>query len=162
MSIFNVANFQSKFGIPRNRKPGFLDKENMQFRLNFMLEELVELADATGFELDFTVGSEPAKFEFLPTPERVFTKVDLENALDALVDLEYVLLGTAIMMGFYSPPPIGTSKRGTIYGEAFDRVHAANMKKVKAVVATDSKRGSTFDVVKPKGWEPPKFGDLLT
>lgn len=160
MSIFHVAQFQERFGVPRNRKPNILDAENMQFRLNFMLEELLELAEATGFDLATLPVGENVDFMF-QTTERVLTKIDLENALDALIDLEYVLLGTAIMMGFYSPPPIGTSKRGTIFAEAFQRVHNANMKKVKAVRAEDSKRGSTFDVVKPKGWKAPEFGDLL-
>lgn len=157
MSLFDVARFQEKYGVPRNRKPGFLDDENMRFRLNFMLEELNELAEATGFEFhgDIKVGF------VKDTSGRSNHLESLADALDALIDLEYVLLGTAIMMGFYAPPPVATSKRGTIWGEAWQRVHEANMKKVRAVVATDSKRGSTFDVIKPKGWTAPTFGDLL-
>jgi hypothetical protein len=156
MSIFNVARFQEKYGIPRNRKPGFLDDDNMQFRLNFLLEELLELADATGFEfhspeVGFVVDTLPAEK----------TPANLEQAFDGLLDLEFVLHGTAIMMGFNAAPPLGITSRGTIWGEGEHRVFEANMKKVRATRAEDSKRGSTFDIVKPKGWRAPTFGDLF-
>ena len=72
---------------------------------------------------------------------------DLEGQLDALVDLVYVALGTAYLHGFD-------------FNEAFKRVHEANMKKVRAVSNQDSKRGTTYDVVKPEGWEPPVLTDL--
>ena len=72
----------------------------------------------------------------------------LVDKLDALVDLVYVALGTAYLHGFD-------------FDEAWRRVHEANMKKVRAEVATDSKRGSTFDVVKPDGWAPPDLSDLV-
>jgi hypothetical protein len=154
MTIFNVARFQEKYGIPRNRKPGFLDDENMQFRLNFLLEELTELADACGFELH---GDKSTGFV-----RDGSMHASLEDALDALLDLEFVLHGTAIMMGFNSPPPLGVkTTRGTVWGEGQYRVFNANMKKIRALRKEDSKRGSTFDIVKPKGWEPPTFKDLL-
>ena len=74
--------------------------------------------------------------------------VDLEKQLDALVDLVYVALGTAYLHGFD-------------FNEAWRRVHAANLKKVRAETPDDSKRGSVFDVVKPEGWEPPDLSDLV-
>jgi len=73
---------------------------------------------------------------------------DLEGMLDALVDLTYVVLGTAYLHGFD-------------FNEAFRRVHEANMKKVRAEAKTDSKRGTAYDVVKPEGWTPPDLGDLV-
>lgn len=73
---------------------------------------------------------------------------DLAKQLDALVDLAYVALGTAYMHGFD-------------FNEAWRRVHAANMLKVRALAATDSKRGSTFDVIKPENWSPPVLDDLV-
>lgn len=45
--------------------------------------------------------------------------------------------------------------------EAWRRVQLANMSKVRATSADQSKRGSTFDVVKPPGWEPPSHTDLV-
>jgi predicted HAD superfamily Cof-like phosphohydrolase len=73
---------------------------------------------------------------------------NMEKQLDALVDLVYVALGTAYMQGFD-------------FNEAFNRVHAANMKKVRVYIAEDSARGSTFDVVKPEGWVAPDLSDLV-
>ena len=73
---------------------------------------------------------------------------ELHDQLDALVDLVYVALGTAYLQGFN-------------IDEAWRRVHAANMLKVRAVVASDSKRNSTHDVVKPKNWIPPDLSDLV-
>jgi len=72
---------------------------------------------------------------------------DLEGQLDALVDLVYVALGTAYLQGFD-------------FNEAFRRVHEANMKKVRARQKSDSKRASSYDVVKPVGWTPPDLSDL--
>ncbi len=76
-------------------------------------------------------------------------KKDLEKQLDALVDLIYVAAGTAYLQGFD-------------LDEAFKRVHAANMRKVKAQRDEESTRGNaTFDVVKPSGWLPPDLSDLV-
>jgi predicted HAD superfamily Cof-like phosphohydrolase len=75
-------------------------------------------------------------------------KGDLEGQLDALVDLVYVAVGTAYLQGFD-------------FDEAWRRVHDANMKKVRAKTISDSKRASTYDVVKPEGWTPPDLSDLV-
>lgn len=73
---------------------------------------------------------------------------DLEGQLDALVDLVYVAIGTAYLQGFN-------------FQEAWKRVHAANMRKVRATDAAQSKRGHSSDVVKPVGWEAPDLSDLV-
>lgn len=72
----------------------------------------------------------------------------LEGKLDALVDLVYVAIGTAYLHGFD-------------FNEAWRRVHEANMKKVRAQSADESKRGTSFDVVKPEGWTAPDLSDLV-
>jgi predicted HAD superfamily Cof-like phosphohydrolase len=77
----------------------------------------------------------------------VATGDDVE-VIDALVDLVYVALGTAHLCGFP-------------FTQVWDAVHAANMKKVRAARVCDSKRGSTFDVVKPKGWKKPDVAKIL-
>lgn len=79
---------------------------------------------------------------------RATSSGDKEGQLDALVDLVYVAVGTAYLHGWN-------------FQEAWDRVHAANMTKVRAQHAKDSKRGSHFDVVKPEGWVPPNLKDLV-
>jgi len=73
---------------------------------------------------------------------------DLVEQLDALVDLVYVALGTAYMQGFD-------------FDEAWRRVHEANMKKVRAKSADDSKRHTAADVVKPEGWQKPDLRNLV-
>ncbi|MFA5377442.1 MAG: nucleoside triphosphate pyrophosphohydrolase family protein [Dehalococcoidia bacterium] len=73
---------------------------------------------------------------------------DDAEVIDALVDLVYVALGTAHLCGFP-------------FMKVWDAVHAANMKKIRATRACDSKRGSTFDVVKPKGWKKPDVAKIL-
>lgn len=73
---------------------------------------------------------------------------DLARQLDALVDLVYVALGTSYLHGFD-------------FKEAWMRVHQANMRKVRAIKATDSTRNSTYDVVKPPGWKAPDLSDLV-
>lgn len=72
----------------------------------------------------------------------------LEEEFDGLIDLVYFALGTAYRHGF-------DFERG------WQRVHAANMLKVNATKATDSKRGSTLDIVKPKGWIAPDLTDIV-
>lgn len=71
----------------------------------------------------------------------------LVDKLDALVDLVYVALGTAYLHGFD-------------FREAWRRVHEANMKKIRASRANESKRGTSLDVVKPPGWQAPDLSDL--
>ncbi len=73
---------------------------------------------------------------------------DLENFLDGLVDLVYVALGTAWLFNLD-------------FNKAWTLVHAANMAKVRAERNEDSKRGSTFDVIKPKGWQKPAIATCL-
>lgn len=74
---------------------------------------------------------------------------DLAKQFDALVDLVYVAMGTAYLQGFP-------------FNAGWMLVHAANMKKVRAVTEADSKRASTYDVVKPKDWVAPDLNELLS
>lgn len=71
-----------------------------------------------------------------------------EKAFDALIDLVYVAIGTSYLHGFP-------------FQKGWQRVHAANMKKVRATRPDDSLRGSSFDVVKPNGWTAPDLSDLV-
>lgn len=129
----------------------------MAMRLNFALEELLELAEACGF--GFSGGAGQGEF-FKYTHKDV--KVNKEDALDALIDLTYVTLGTADLMGFANHvPPESMSKWSTIWWESWTRVHEANMKKEKVQSAKESSRGFGIDLKKPKGWLKPQFKDLL-
>lgn len=70
---------------------------------------------------------------------------DLATAYDSLIDLVYVAYGTAQMMG--ATP--------AMWQEMWDAVQEANMSKVRATQASESKRGTSLDVVKPAGWVSP-------
>ena len=73
---------------------------------------------------------------------------NLEEYFDGLIDLVYVALGAAYLAGLP-------------FNEGFKRVHEANMKKVRALREEDSKRGSTYDIVKPAGFVAPTLTDLI-
>lgn len=74
--------------------------------------------------------------------------VTREDKLDALVDLVYFAIGTAYLYGFD-------------FNKAWSKVHAKNMEKIRAKKKSDSKRKSTFDVVKPAGWTPADLKDCV-
>jgi predicted HAD superfamily Cof-like phosphohydrolase len=157
MYLRDVGAFQAKFGLDgvEAAQPGFiLDNKLQGFRLNFLLEELMEYAEAVGFEL-VQKGDE---LVFAPATETQARS--LVGALDALVDLQYVLTGNVRFHGFavvrYDPI---LSQTLPVFDSAWYRVHAANMRKVRS--NGTGKRGSTFDVVKPEGWVPPNLKDLL-
>lgn len=147
-----VGEFHFKFRITQleNQTPAFLNYELATFRINFLLEELREYAEACGFMYD----KEQGKFVV-----NEFGRMDLEKAFDALIDLQYVLSGTIRLHGFHTR--LG-HQRHSRFEEGFMRVHSKNMEKHPALKdGSDSKRGSAFDIVKPKGWTPAPLGDLL-
>ena len=47
------------------------------------------------------------------------------------------------------------------FAKAWDRVQAANMAKVRASSAEQSKHGSAQDIIKPAGWTAPDHRDLF-
>lgn len=140
--IGDVVAFHEKFGLEYNGKPRALTGELLQFRGAFMQEEAREWLDE-GVTLEARLNE--------GTPEDADITHHLEMQLDAIIDELYVVLGAAYLQGFTRD----------ILVRAWRRVHAANMAKVRAERASDSKRGSTFDVVKPAGWTPPKHTDLV-
>jgi len=113
----DVLAFQQKFRVPMASEPSWMPLELFKFRREFLYEELRE------FEAAVLTG-------------------DMHGAADALVDLAYVLHGTALIMGL--PWPM-----------LWDEVQRKNMLKERAERADQSKRSSTYDVIKPAGWTPP-------
>lgn len=117
-----------------------------EFRRRFLKEEAAEYAAATyrgNYHLHLTADVDGKTTQV--------TKC-LADALDALVDELYVLLGNAHLHGF-------TRAR---FVEAWNRVHAKNMQKVRALAdGSDSKRGTPLDVVKPEGWVAADLSDLV-
>lgn len=115
--------FHDKFDLPRPETPQLLDDDTFFYRDEFLREELNEFHEA-------------------------HQHGDLAGAADALVDLVYVALGTAVMMGLP-------------WAELWDEVQRANMAKVRARDVSESKRDSPLDVVKPEGWVPPDIKAVL-
>lgn len=139
----DIAAFHERFGLEYTGNPRALPKELGDFRVDFKREELREYIKASHIlHLELTTEGRD------PDPGVIVEQ--LEDQLDALVDMVYVIIGTAYLHGYRWR-----------WQEAWDRVHRANMAKVRAASAGDSKRGSTFDVVKPPGWEKPTHKDLV-
>lgn len=125
--IDDVAAFHEKFGLPFNGQDIIFGDDiqagldALLFRMKFLREETEEFNEAFG------------------ESNRV-------KAFDAMLDLAYVALGTALFMGV-TPAQ---------WRAGWAAVHAANMAKVRVAKADLSKRGSAFDVVKPAGWVGPE------
>lgn len=139
----DIERFHQKFGLEYNGKPRILDKALFTFRRGFMQEELDEYSEEQA-GLEVALKSDNG----LPDNRRI--ALGLHQQLDALVDEVYVVLGTAYLQ-------FGRK----IFNAAWDRVQSANMAKVRCEKEGDSKRGSTFDVIKPEGWTPPDHHDLV-
>jgi predicted HAD superfamily Cof-like phosphohydrolase len=147
----DIQAFHERFKLEYNGKPRAIGKELAKFRAMFLFEELVEYINASSTKPLDAVELEPLR-EVLLDPLENYNEnpstEELEHQFDALIDLLYVLHGTSYLHGF----PMA---------KGWDRVHAVNMQKVRAERAEDSKRGSTFDVTKPPGWQPASLLDLL-
>jgi len=80
--------------------------------------------------------------------KEAYKNKDLPEVSDALVDLVVVAMGTAYLSGIP-------------WNWCWDEVMRANMQKERVSSAAESKRGSSLDLKKPKGWRPPKIKDCL-
>ena len=125
MSNFeDVKAFHEKYQVPCSTVPALLDAKTMDYRMKFLEEELGELA------LSYEDGN-------------------IEGCADALVDLVYVAMGTACMMGLP-------------WERLWDEVQRANMsKRLAKPDGSDSKRKNPLDVVKPPGWVGPDHSGAL-
>lgn len=130
MNNFNdVGTFHQKFDLDNVTYQGVgprhgVDNDLLEFRRKFMQEELDE----------FTAAME---------------RGDDVEMFDALLDLAYVVFGTAHLLGY----PWQTG---------WDEVQRSNMEKERAAAdGSNSKRLSAFDVVKPEGWTPPNLKGIL-
>lgn len=121
--IKDIDSFHKKFKFEKNEKVGIPDdNELVNFRTSFLMEELAEYTQA-------------------------ITKKDTAGALDALVDIVYIALGTAWL--FNLP-----------FEKAWNEVQKANMSKVRAK-SKSKKRGTKFDVIKPKDWKAPDIEEVI-
>ena len=119
MNIELVKEFHLKFRIPMSTDPKLLPRNLMEHRLEFMLEELAELKQSAN-------------------------EKSLPGVADALVDLAYVILGTAAQMGLP-------------WEELVEEVHKANMNKVLGKGDDAHKLG----ILKPVGWKEPNIEGVI-
>lgn len=141
----DVGDFHTKFGLKNqlvDSEPEPMDPDLLLFRAKFLLEELQEFLAGAGLYLwwngvEVDIGAHRSHLQ------------DDEQMFDALIDLVYVAMGTAHLKAFP-------------WQEGWNEVQRANMTKVRAQPdGSDSKRGSSFDVVKPEGWRPPNLKSIL-
>lgn len=141
----DIVDFHKKYELDYQGPIRALDEETHILRLKLMSEELEEWADGQNSAFDETSTSPDHRCES-------FYVTSLEEVLDSLIDLQYVLLGTVHLHGFTHE----------VWEEAWRRVHEANMAKVRADLdGSNSKRDSHMDVVKPAGWVAPNHRDLI-
>lgn len=119
----DVLDFNRKYELPISDRPIWASPELMDFRIKFLQEELNETIAA-------------------------YYKRDMAEFFDGLIDLAYVVFGTAIVCGLP-------------WKSGWREVHRANMKKVRTRRLEDSVRKSQYDVTKPVGWQPPNIRAVL-
>ena len=149
----DVGDFHEKFGLPRNpRRPQHPTRELLEFRLNFLLEELTEIVKGAGAFFEPQYGYDPEEpngvLEGMTVRLRDTDHWDHAQVFDGLIDLVYVAYGLAHIEGYP-------------WTEGWDEVQRANMTKERATDATASLRGGTWDVIKPPGFKPPDIEGLL-
>lgn len=93
-TLDKVKEFHSKFGHPVLDNPSLDNEKTNQLRINLLQEELDELKDA-------------------------IKNKDIVETFDALLDLQYVLDGAFLALGFTNLKDSG-----------FDEVHSSNMSKL--------------------------------
>jgi len=128
LSAQMVVDFHEKFGIQYDGPPRDISLREALFREMRQQEETSEFVEAR-------------------------MRGDRTGQLDAIVDMIYIALGTAHLMGF----------KPEVIMEAFERVHEKNMQKELSHEGNPSKYGTIGvgrDIVKPPGWTPPDLSDL--
>jgi predicted HAD superfamily Cof-like phosphohydrolase len=127
----DVKRFLSKFGQHYEGPPRLLPPDVMGLRSLLIIEEVEEFITAQE-----KAHADPTEF------------AHRAEVLDALVDVVYCCIAYAALSGYD-------------FDEAWRRVHEANMQKRLAKHSSESKRGSSLDIVKPEGWQPPNLRDLV-
>lgn len=122
---------------------------DVQLRCNLILEETLEFLEAClGKTDDFFEYLSAIRFaaDGIRNTKTEIVDIDLEEAFDAVVDIEVINLGTALTFGF----PVE---------EGFAEVHRSNMTKVledgTCLLRDDGK------IIKPEGYSPPDLKSIL-
>jgi hypothetical protein len=171
----DVGEFHRKFNLPvaSDGLPRELTRDELEFRLKFLIEELEEYAHAVGYDLYTELN-------------RHHERQDLPKAFDALIDLVYVALGTAHLHRFPWQEGWNEVQRANVTKERCGINHKfkdcddedcgvdPNFCHEQTSDATGtmddlcqmtrkqhSLRGSALDVIKPPGWKAPDIAQVL-
>ena len=122
-TLGRVGQFMEAFKQPVLNVPTIPSKDIVHLRLGLILEELTELAQACGSEIlsEFgtTLKAKAEEIRNIVENKREILVPDLKEVLDAHIDLQYVLDGSAQSFGLRY-----------IYDAAFTEVHNSNMSKL--------------------------------
>jgi predicted HAD superfamily Cof-like phosphohydrolase len=131
-----VTEFHEMAPAPIGRTPRTLSPERLKLRLNLIAEEVLELYEACGAD---PMMLKPLK-SLLHRISETYLKAPqyLPEVVDALADIDYVVMGMRVEMGVSSAP-------------IADEVHSANMRKMGGPIRADGKK------LKPEGWTPPNI-----
>lgn len=143
MNYDDVYDFHQKFNLIAGTKPQQLTSRKLKERLEFLWEELHEFALASGITPGKVDSHGKLSWDIESYDGQPVGK-DIDDQADALIDLVYVAMGTAVMMGLP-------------WEQLWDDVHRANMEKVRGM----TKRGHSVDVTKPEGWVGPDAMSIL-
>lgn len=116
-ALAQVREFHEKFGVEILDRPAIPSSDREILRHNLISEEWLEFSAA-------------------------WSQRDLVEIADALADMIYVILGTALSYGI----PLAA---------VFDEVHRTNMLKVGGATRDDGK------ILKPEGWKAPDIAGIL-
>lgn len=87
-------------------------------------------------------------YEELAEIDKAHKEGNIYEISDGLTDLIYVASGLLNLMNMPAQA-------------LWNDVQARNMQKIRAIKDNVGKRGSTFDVIKPEGWLPPRTKDII-
>lgn len=109
----NVRDFMLQAGQNVESSPAFPDQKTRILRVKLLLEEVLELAEASGVEVTFS----DRKIESTKQLEfQASGDIDLVEVADALTDIDYVNVGAALAYGIDLEP-------------CHEEVHDSNMSK---------------------------------
>jgi predicted HAD superfamily Cof-like phosphohydrolase len=132
-----VKEFMQTFGQECPPKPTIIDENNRVLRVKLLLEEVLELAEASGVEITADTGSGSYAIDTSSLKNGYLAlqannnNVDLVGVADAIADISYVNYGAANAYGIDIEP-------------IEDEVHESNMTKLFTTEEVDSLDRSQF------------------
>lgn len=142
--VQDIAEMHQHFGV--NPVINTLDNEKLlkflEFRLNFLQEELTEAKTAFGILTDMQTS------EIHPEARALRAHDAAEDIVDACIDLCVVAIGTLDAFNVNSY-------------EAWNRVHKANMAKNPGIKPERPNPLGLPDLIKPAGWTAPTHKDNI-